>query len=155
MSEVEYKPGDYIRIKTSRGKYSEVAAKVVSDDGSSRLSVRTWSTRNLTYSEAVLAEREKILGRLSDDSARFWQMCEADNPQSQEVNDSYTSVEAMLFEWFRTQDIPVGRGQVLDLAVKASNMIRPFRDYYRACAGHCGYDIRTCTARAEKAEKEL
>jgi len=71
--------------------------------------------------------------------------------------DAYTSVEAALFAWFTERGLYPGRleqGDILDLAVKMSAMVAPFRDFYRAHAGYDGYDLETTQRLAEEAERE-
>lgn len=74
------------------------------------------------------------------------------------MDDAYTSVESMLYEWFADRDLcpgKLGRGDLADLAVKVSRCIEPFRSFFRATEGWDGYDLEEQRARARKAEKKL
>jgi hypothetical protein len=72
-----------------------------------------------------------------------------------EMCDSYTSVEAMLFAWFEREGFDMSRGAVVDLAVRMSACISPFRSFYRATEGWEGYDLETCRQKAKLAEEKL
>lgn len=47
----------------------------------------------------------------------------------------------------------LGEGDIMDLAEKISELMRPFRDFYRATAGYPGYDLSTATEACEEAER--
>lgn len=71
---------------------------------------------------------------------------------------AYDSVEEVLYRWFMDHDLypgQLGVGDVQDLAEKVSGMMRPYRDFYRAHAGHDGYDIKKTFEEAKKHEDSL
>jgi hypothetical protein len=72
-----------------------------------------------------------------------------------EICDSYTSIEAMLFSWFEKEGIDPARGAVMDLAVRVSTCIEPFRSFFRASQGWDGYDLKECLRKAKLAEEKL
>lgn len=72
-----------------------------------------------------------------------------------EMCDAYTSIEAKLFAWFEKEGLDLGRGAVLDLAVRMSACIEPFRSFYRATQGWDGYDLERCRQKAKLAEETL
>lgn len=78
--------------------------------------------------------------------------------EAEKLEDSYTSVEAMLYQWFEERNLypgELGRGDVQDLAVRVSSQIAPFRNFFRAHQGWDGYgDLEQYRKAAEKAEKE-
>lgn len=72
-----------------------------------------------------------------------------------EMHDSYTSIESLLFSWFEKEGLDLGRGAVMDLAVRVSVCIEPFRSFYRAIEGWDGYDVKKCRQKAKLAEEKL
>lgn len=70
---------------------------------------------------------------------------------------AYTSVEAMLYEWFEKEGLypgKLGRGDIQDLAERVSDRIRPFRNFFRASEGYQGYDLEKSRSEAREAEKQ-
>lgn len=67
--------------------------------------------------------------------------------------DAYTSIEAKIYAWFEKEGLDLGRGAMLDLAVRMSTCIEPFRSFYRASRGWEGYDLEQCRKKAEMAEE--
>lgn len=71
---------------------------------------------------------------------------------------AYTDVEVCLYNWFRDRGLYPGKlgvGDIQDLAERITNLIKPFRNYYRACEEWQGYDADKCYKEAKEAEKEL
>ena len=70
----------------------------------------------------------------------------------------YNSGGGMLYEWFIGQKLypgTLGHGDIMDLAEKVSEMIEPFRSFFRAHEKHIGYDLGECLEKARKAEEEF
>ena len=71
---------------------------------------------------------------------------------------AYTSVEKMLYKWFDSRGLypdKLGHRDVQDLAERVSEMIGPFRDFFRASQGWDGYDLNKTRIKADQTEKKL